>query len=591
MELQNFSPFFIALGWSLLHTLWQAGLLWVIYLTLTRSGTRYSSVWRHNLALILNLSILILFGFNLYFEYSFGTIFQFAYGETWIVTRALPSYLHFFQTVLPWLSAFYLMSVLVLLLRFTRQYYYIKKIRTSDRYNMPASFKIYLENTRSILGIVKPVEIWISHNIQTPQTIGFWKPLILIPVSAINQLSVAQTEAVILHELQHIRRNDYLLNLLLTITDLLLFFNPFCRYFTEVIQREREHDCDDLVLQFQHHPETYAAALLQLEKNRSIGSISLALEATGSRSFLLLHRIKRILTGKIEPLQKNRNGYAWLFLSFVFLLTGLLSNSSFLAEKNFSAQDQFFIKPQLPITVSSNSSFRVQQPGFRTGPRKDLLVAKESYYIPEYLETGEGEEINPLANEVAMDPNRLNRDYALASGSLAPGFAIQSSQMEGPFIPDNSFRYQFMQDTSRPQQKDPGPAELKALIEKNKTMQALESINWIELERSLKAQGLSQLDMEKIQAEIKKSLEQLDWKKIEEDAQRKLKLAQLELQLKQNYLDQLQKYHEAKAIKDKQKQMAEELILQEHFNQNESLRKIQEKKVIDSIRAKRIIII
>ncbi len=85
-------------------------------------------------------------------------------------------------------------------------------------------------------------------------------------MAVINQLSTRQMEAVLLHELAHIRRHDYLLNLIINIIRTILYFNPFARAFVGIIESEREKNCDELVLQFQYGGYDYASALLSLEK-------------------------------------------------------------------------------------------------------------------------------------------------------------------------------------------------------------------------------------------------------------------------------------------------------------------------------------
>ena len=89
---------------------------------------------------------------------------------------------------------------------------------------------------------------------------------IYLPVAAINHLSPHQIEAVLLHELSHIKRFDYLINLITRIIQTILYFNPFVRAFASIIEREREKNCDEIVLQFQYEPHGYASALLALEK-------------------------------------------------------------------------------------------------------------------------------------------------------------------------------------------------------------------------------------------------------------------------------------------------------------------------------------
>ncbi|MBC7587673.1 MAG: M56 family metallopeptidase [Chitinophagaceae bacterium] len=88
-------------------------------------------------------------------------------------------------------------------------------------------WKIFVKQVSYQLGIKKNVNIYLSELVTTPMTIGFLKPIILVPLASINHLSAEQIEAVLLHELAHIKRLDYLFNLFLSVTETILFFNPF----------------------------------------------------------------------------------------------------------------------------------------------------------------------------------------------------------------------------------------------------------------------------------------------------------------------------------------------------------------------------
>ena len=114
-----------------------------------------------------------------------------------------------------------------------------------------------------------------------------------MPIAAINNLTVKQVEAVLLHELAHIRRHDYFINLLINFFHTVLYFNPFVKLFAKTIEREREKSCDEIVMQFQYDPHGYASALLVLEKNNSMRQ-RMAVAASGQRKDLL-HRIEKIL--------------------------------------------------------------------------------------------------------------------------------------------------------------------------------------------------------------------------------------------------------------------------------------------------------
>jgi bla regulator protein BlaR1 len=100
-------------------------------------------------------------------------------------------------------------------------------------------------------------------------------------------------EAVLLHELAHIRRYDYFINLLINFIHTILYFNPFVKSFAKTIEREREKSCDEMVMQFEYDPHGYASALLMLERN-NFNRQRMAIAASGQRNDLL-HRIEKIL--------------------------------------------------------------------------------------------------------------------------------------------------------------------------------------------------------------------------------------------------------------------------------------------------------
>jgi beta-lactamase regulating signal transducer with metallopeptidase domain len=305
MDLINQSAFLKALGWSLLDSLWQMGLMWLVYVCLTANGKKLQARQRHTIAL------LSLMGGALWFLVTLVIHFYSAASEPGVVTVYLsakeliesePALLAriatWLEPALPYLSVAYLVVACFLFLRFYRHYYRTRQLYTTGIQKAPVEWRLFLGQALQHIGIKKKVTIWFSSLVDTPLTLGFWKPVILLPVAAVNHLSLQQAEAIILHELNHISRNDYLVNLLIACTDIILFFNPFTRFLSGVVRKEREHSCDDLVLQFRYDATSYAKALLTLEQNRCGAKASLALAATGKNKQFLLNRVKRILSGE-----------------------------------------------------------------------------------------------------------------------------------------------------------------------------------------------------------------------------------------------------------------------------------------------------
>jgi GWxTD domain-containing protein len=141
----------------------------------------------------------------------------------------------------------------------------------------------------------KPVALLESCRVDVPLVAGYLRPVILMPLDLLSGLPAGQVEAILLHELAHIRRRDYLINLLQAVVENLLFYNPAVWWVSGVIRAEREHCCDDLAVAVQGDAFEYASALTALETRR--GAAEPALAATGGN---LMKRIRRLLN-RPEP--------------------------------------------------------------------------------------------------------------------------------------------------------------------------------------------------------------------------------------------------------------------------------------------------
>ena len=303
MNLIYQSPFLKALGWCLVNSFWQMGMLWLAYVCLTANSKKFSPAIRHTLALLT-----ICGGCAWFIGDLIINVYGILNGKGW------PGYGSFFlkelagieqltyilQAASPFLSVVYLIAVSFLLAGFIREYRFHDRLYHTHIQLPHDSLILFLEQAAAEIGINRKVNIWLSQLVDTPLTIGFWKPLILLPVTLLNQLTPSQAEAIIIHELHHIKRNDYLVNLVMTFAEIFLFFNPFSRILAGIVKKERENSCDDKVLQLQYDVHQYAQALLMLEKNRHKEN-GFTMAATGRGHRGLLNRVKRMAYGKADP--------------------------------------------------------------------------------------------------------------------------------------------------------------------------------------------------------------------------------------------------------------------------------------------------
>ncbi|MES2851002.1 MAG: M56 family metallopeptidase [Bacteroidota bacterium] len=279
--------FLQSLGWGIANSLWQAALLWIIYKAVTVSGNKLSAIFKYH------FSLMMLFASFAWFA---STVLQnyFAIQNSGTQATAL-NWLNVSQNFtdsLQWLSLAYFVVLAVQLLLFVKKLNNVLALKGSNFIKAPVDIRLFTEQTAFHLGIQKKVNIWLSEKAAVPSVIGFFKPIILLPVTALNNLTTEQAQAVILHELAHIKRNDYFVNFLQSVIELVLFFNPFAKMLSNAARKERENCCDDWVLNYRYNKHDYASALLILEQNR-FASLQFALAATNGKKNLL-NRIKRL---------------------------------------------------------------------------------------------------------------------------------------------------------------------------------------------------------------------------------------------------------------------------------------------------------
>lgn len=216
-----------------------------------------------------------------------------------------------FRIYLPWLVAAWLVGVLVLSVRLVGGLWLARQLRIKATKPVSEMLESTLRELASKLNISKSVKLRESLAVKVPVVIGWLRLVILLPSSAITGLSVRQLELILAHELAHIHRHDYLVNLLQKIAETLLFYHPAVWWVSGAIRQERENCCDDLAIKVCEGDRlTYAKTLSMLDSMRPSNQIALAADG-GS----LLRRIQR-LAGK--PMNTN-NPTQW-FVGVLMML-------------------------------------------------------------------------------------------------------------------------------------------------------------------------------------------------------------------------------------------------------------------------------
>ena len=229
---------------------------------------------------------------------------------------------------LHWLVVLWLAGVLFMSLYLVAGFFRTQRFKFEDILPVSAELRESVDKLIAVIGIDVIVEVFESKRVMVPSVIGWAKPVILLPVSVLSGLSTEQLEAILAHELAHIKRHDYLVNLFQTAVEILLFFHPATWWVSSHIRLEREHCCDDIAVEICGDVRTYVGALAELETLKEPVP-QLAVAASGGS---LLTRVRRL----VRPSRQIE--FRWGIQSASVLIVVLLV-SAVIASAQLSSSD------------------------------------------------------------------------------------------------------------------------------------------------------------------------------------------------------------------------------------------------------------
>jgi TRAP-type C4-dicarboxylate transport system substrate-binding protein/beta-lactamase regulating signal transducer with metallopeptidase domain len=207
------------------------------------------------------------------------------------------------KPLLPYLVVFWGIGVLVLSVRLLGGLWYLRKLRTHLTEPVSTMLMTQLHSVSERLGLARSVQLRESLVATVPLVVGWLRPMILLPSSVISGLSVKQLEMILAHELAHIRRHDYLVNLLQSVIETLLFYHPAVWWVSRQIRKEREHCCDDLAVNVcGGDKQSYARTLADLDDLRTNVQFVQAITG-GSLLKRILRLADRAMPKSLEPRQ------------------------------------------------------------------------------------------------------------------------------------------------------------------------------------------------------------------------------------------------------------------------------------------------
>ena len=472
--------FLQSLGWSLINSLWQMAFLWVVYQSITASFHKIKPAHKTSLATLLTFS-----GFA-WFVYTFITSLV---SETNSITSfyntgliSNDNWKYFASKVLPYASLIYLVVLVAPVWQFIRNYRFVQMIRKTGIKKIDVAWRMYVKRTSVAMGISRDVKIWLSELVTSPVTIGYLKPIILIPVAAINNLTPHQIEAVILHELSHIYRYDYFLNLILSFIKTVLYFNPFVSLLVKSVEKEREHSCDEMVLQFQYKPGEYASALLRLEQSKHR---QMVLAAAGKNQDLL-HRIESILGMRNKGWSPARQ----LSIAFLTMLGIALLNFFVSVNKQEPKQTFYTLSNELSPYYFLNSKKTVSNFIANASIAKNSL--KKNTLVKD--------------TEDVFSPENLVADESIAPQFMSVGYSVP---VIPELAPDEECKVKEAVDATK---KILQESEWKAM-EKNYA-DAFSAAEKSQLKSEYKAEITDKVNWNKLEDQLRLSYSQINWEEV-----------------------------------------------------------------------------
>ena len=369
-----------ALGWTLLHSLWQGAVVALALVGLLLLLRGHSARVRYATATAA-LSLLLLLALATFVRYyraaAPAEVAQASIGAevvmesemppaaaaTSLATVAAPTGLQraldYFDQNLPVIVLAWLLGLLAMTLRLLGGLAYVQRLRHYRVRPLGAEWQARLRTLSERAGVRRSVALLESARVRVPLVVGHLRPVILLPLGTVTGLSQSYMEAILAHELAHVVRRDYLLNLLQAVAEILFFYHPAAWFITAVLRTERENCCDDVATALiGGNPLTVARALAALAEQSLAPrpTPQLALSAVGPDGSLL-GRIRRLARGRTAPT------FAEGFMAACVVLAGLVLLSTAVV----LARPQPKVAPVIEMTTLNLTDRPTEEVGEETG--------------------------------------------------------------------------------------------------------------------------------------------------------------------------------------------------------------------------------
>ncbi|WP_421919210.1 M56 family metallopeptidase [Marinifilum sp.] len=568
-----------AAGWTLLNSLWQitivGAIIWLVFRLISKDNAKL----RYGIASIGLSFVFVSFilTFVHYYLKRTGTMVETGNIDPEMMLLLLKNsssssdFFSFdninFARYFPVIVNLWCIGVCVLSLHMTFNYLQSLKLKKHLTYPISNKTQKLASNLIKRFHLKQKVTFKESGYVQTPSLIGYFKPVVLLPVSMLSCIPYNQLEIIIAHELAHIKRHDYLFQFVQGILELLFFYHPVVWWLSSVVNTEREHICDDLAVKVCGESLTLIKALNNMEAIRK-KRFELVLGLSGKKDNLF-NRVQRILRPKAELGKRSDK----LLISglFVFLFSGLILISNFAISENAFSGKQFFSKinviDQKQNKKTDNNAVPLQQDKKKKKKNKKANTTLESTETVK-VETETKDEVEITSEvEVVVEVETAPKMETEAVAEIDREVKVL---MDVDFdIPEDSLK------SKEWLQKKVNKIIEEQKIELKEAAKELEEIklemNFAELETALKELDIEQIknEMQEQQAELRKELEEFSNQNLIEqlELEKELQKKELSNELKEIESDRELSEKEKIVIKERIQETIERINSKEYKDQ------------------------
>jgi beta-lactamase regulating signal transducer with metallopeptidase domain len=378
-----------------------------------------------------------------------------------------------------WIVLLWLIGVVILGVKFTGGYIYASRFSTRSTTDLPAIWAARIGKIAGKINLQKKIRTVKSLKVKVPMVTGWLRPVLILPASLLSGIPADQLEAIIAHELAHIKRNDYLVNIIQSLVEIIMFYNPAIWWLSKILRRERENCCDDIALEAGTKSVVYAKALASMQAiSLSPPSPAVAIKRNNNH---LINRIKRITAMKRN---NNNTKEKLIALSSVAIMLSALIALTGSGIKTDSLTRQI-AGNDFAVSTPADGKSIIEYPGSSDMTQDTVRKQQSHTVITTWTDPADNKE-----KEVNMRINEGQLIELIIDGEIIP-------QEDYPLYQD------LIDDT---------------MADYEKAMKELEDLDMEEIERDIEEamRGIENIDIKEIERDIKEAMAEMEDFDVEE---------------------------------------------------------------------------